>query len=199
ENKKMLLHAREMDLVSFVKDIAEAFYRLSVSRHINFTVESALKELKVYFDADKLDKVLFNLLSNAFKFTQDGGNIQLRVELSENYDQVFIIVEDDGNGMTVEHVNHAFDRFYTGTAHGNLSTGLGLSLSKEFIKLHKGDIVVVSEKWKGTKFIISLPLGKEHLLPNEILTEVDDRVLNSIAETVEIPSSVYIESFELEE
>src|SRR5690606_19916086 len=56
ENKKMLLHAREMDLVSFVKDIAEAFYRLSVSRHINFKVESALKELKVYFDSDKLDK-----------------------------------------------------------------------------------------------------------------------------------------------
>src|SRR5690606_8361371 len=122
-----------------------AFNRLSVSRQINFTIESPLKELKMYFDLDKLDKVLFNLLSNAFKFTKDGGEIKIIIELSENYDQVVIIVEDNGNGMTAEHVDHAFDRFYTGTAYGNLSTGLGLSLSKEYIQLHRGDISVVSE------------------------------------------------------
>lgn len=199
ENKKMMLQAMEGDIIAFTKDVADAFYRLSVSRQINFSVETSLKELNVYFDADKLDKVLFNLLSNAFKFTKDGGNIKLKIGLSDDYDQLVLTVEDDGNGMTPEHVSHAFDRFYTGNAHGNLSTGLGLSLSKEFIRLHKGDIVVVSEKWKGTRFIITLPLGKEHLNTSEIISNSDEMILTSVPEILETDTEGYIDSSVFEE
>lgn len=169
ENQKMKLQASEHDIVSFVKSIASSFNRDAGKRNIDFTVNSPLKELKVYFDVDKLDKILFNLLSNAFKFTKDGGTIAVDIGLSEHYDQVIITVEDNGKGMTEEHVKHAFDRFYTGEAFGNLSTGLGLALSKEFVDLHKGEISVLSEKWKGAKFIVALPLGKEHLEEDEIV------------------------------
>ena len=169
EKQKMKLQAAERDIVAFAKEITSSFSRESRKRNIRFSMNSKLEELKVFFDADKLDKVLFNLLSNAFKFTKDGGEISVDIELSEEYDKVVIVVEDNGRGMTEEHVKHAFDRFYTGEAYGNLSTGLGLALSKEFVDLHKGTISVVSEKWKGTKFVVVLPLGKDHLQKEEIV------------------------------
>ena len=198
EKKKMTLQAAERDLIIFIKEIATSFDRLALTREINFKVKTQLNELKVFFDADKLDKVLFNLLSNAFKFTKDGGDIFIEVALSERYDKVIITVEDNGKGMCQEHVAHAFDRFYTGEIHGNLSTGLGLALSKEFVDIHKGEITVVSEKWKGTKFVIVLPLGKDHLKENEIVTEVEEFKVSSMPYLLDNDQEVYIESFELE-
>lgn len=168
ENKKMKLQAAELDIVSFIREEAASFKRLAQKRKISYTIESSLDKLMVYFDADKLDKVLFNLISNAFKFTDEGGFIRLKIGLNNTYDRVVVRIEDNGRGMSHEHVKHAFDRFYTGDAYNQLSTGLGLSLSKEFISLHKGEITVLSEKWQGTQFIISLPLGKEHLQPDEL-------------------------------
>jgi signal transduction histidine kinase/DNA-binding response OmpR family regulator len=170
ENKKMKLQASEREITPFVWEVAASFKHLAAKRKIEFTVSSSKAEkLKVYFDTDKLDKVLFNLLSNAFKFTPDGGRIRLHVGVSEGYDQLELMVEDNGKGMSPEHVAHAFDRFYTGDSYSNLSTGLGLALSREFVLLHKGDIAVVSEKWKGTRFVITLPLGREHLQDDEIV------------------------------
>ncbi|WP_370634789.1 substrate-binding domain-containing protein [Cesiribacter sp. SM1] len=177
ENKKMRLQAAENDIVAFIRDVASSFKRVAQKRRISFMVDSKPEKLKVYFDTDKLDKVLFNLLSNAFKFTPDGGSIGISIAVSDTYDSVEITVEDTGKGMAPEHVKHAFDRFYTGDTYNNLSTGLGLALSKEFISLHKGSIAVVSEKWKGTKFIITLPLGKEHLKEEEILIESGSEAL----------------------
>lgn len=197
ENQKMTLQASERDLISFVKGVADAFSRLALMKQISFTVEADIKELRLYFDADKLDKVLFNLLSNAFKFTQDKGSIKLKTELSDDYRNAVIIVEDNGKGMTPEHAAHAFDRFYTGNSYGNISTGLGLSLSKEFILLHKGDINVVSEKWKGTKFIITLPLGKDHLKENEIVEGSIETQLSQVT-LPDTEEEGYIESFQLE-
>lgn len=176
ENQKMKLQATERDVVGFVKEVTSSFRRESQKRNIDFTVNSKLASLKVYFDADKLDKVLFNLLSNAFKFTKDGGRVAVEIVLSEAFDKLLIMVEDSGRGMSEEHVKHAFDRFYTGEAFGYLSTGLGLALSKEFVDLHQGEIAVVSEKWKGTKFIVSLPLGKEHLQEEEIVSAPQEGV-----------------------
>lgn len=186
ENQKMNLQASERDIISFIKDIADSFKKLSLSHRIDFSVKTDLEELNVYFDTDKLDKVLFNLLSNAFKYTRDGGYIHINVELSNNFDEVIIIVEDDGEGMSDEHLEHAFDRFYTGKAYDYPGTGLGLALSKEFIELHKGAIKVVSEKWKGTRFIISLPLGKAHLAEEEIITGSGEMMKGLAPEMIEI-------------
>lgn len=170
ENQKMKLQASERDLVQFVKQLSTSFERLAKKRGIDFQVKTAQERLPVYFDADKLDKVLFNLLSNAFKFTQDGERVRIKIGLTDGFDSVYIIVEDTGRGMSEEHVKHAFDRFFTGEAYSNLSTGLGLALSREFVQLHRGEIKVLSEKWKGTKFILTLPLGKSHLEEDEIVT-----------------------------
>jgi signal transduction histidine kinase/DNA-binding response OmpR family regulator/ABC-type xylose transport system substrate-binding protein len=169
EKQKMALQAAERDIVAFAREVASSFSGESKKRNISFSVNSKLEDLKVYFDADKLDKILFNLLSNAFKFTKNGGEIRVEIELSPAFDMVEITVQDNGRGMSEEHVKRAFDRFYTGEANGNLSTGLGLALSKEFVDLHKGTISVVSEKYKGTKFIVALPLGREHLKAEEII------------------------------
>ncbi|EMR04676.1 hybrid sensor histidine kinase/response regulator transcription factor [Cesiribacter andamanensis] len=192
ENKKMKLQTAERDIVAFVHTIASSFKRLAQKRRIHFAVESKPEKVKVYFDADKLDKVLFNLLSNAFKFTDDGGVISVKITISDTCDRVILMVEDNGRGMSAEHVKHAFDRFYTGDVYNNLSTGLGLSLSKEFISLHKGEIAVVSERWKGTRFVITLPLGKEHLQAEEILLQEQEE------EMVALASLPYAQEIEVE-
>ncbi|WP_162052244.1 hybrid sensor histidine kinase/response regulator transcription factor [Pontibacter pamirensis] len=177
ENKKMKLRAYEKDIVRFVKEVASSFERLAKKRNISFKVQTELRELNVYFDADKLDKVLFNLLSNAFKFTKDGGKITLAVALSDNYEGVDISVEDNGKGMSSVEAAHAFDRFYSGDTSSSLSTGLGLALSKQFIKLHRGEIAVVSEEKKGARFMIMLPLGSRHLNEDEIIADTGEHLL----------------------
>ncbi|GAA4442520.1 substrate-binding domain-containing protein [Pontibacter saemangeumensis] len=171
ENKKMKLQASERDIVRFVKEVASSFDRLAKKRNISFKVQTDLKELQVFFDADKLDKVLFNLLSNAFKFTKDGGKVTLGLRLSDTYDSVVVSVEDNGKGMSAVQAEHAFDRFYSGDTSGSLSTGLGLALSREYMKLHKGTIAVESEEKRGTKFMIVLPLGSGHLSEDEIVAD----------------------------
>ncbi|WP_223808945.1 hybrid sensor histidine kinase/response regulator transcription factor [Rufibacter hautae] len=171
ERKKMRLQATENELVKFVEDVVQSFERLAKKRHIQLKVISRLKEINVYFDKDKVDKILFNLLSNSFKFTKENGRVTLLIELSDDRNHVLVTVEDNGKGMTPVQVANAFDRFYTAEDNASLGTGLGLALSKEFIKLHHGEISVVSKEREGTRFTFSLPLGKEHLKEEEIVQE----------------------------
>jgi CheY-like chemotaxis protein len=154
-----------------------AFERIAQKRKIDFRLISENEHLFVWFDSDMLDKVIFNLLSNAFKFTNEKGRIYITVTTDEQARNVFVIVEDNGLGMSSEHASHAFDRFYTGENRGG--TGLGLSLSKEFIDLHHGELVLSSEKGKGTRFSISLPLGSAHFSEDQILS-TNQWVRNSI-------------------
>ena len=123
------------------------------------TNESALT---VWFDENMLDKVLFNLLSNAFKFTKDGGLIHVNI-LKEGDKEVIIRVQDNGLGMSEESVRNAFTVFHQGDYETQKGSGLGLALSKQLINLHKGSITLTSERLKGTTFEIRLPLGKNHL------------------------------------
>lgn len=169
ERKKMRLQAAEADLVKFVEEVTYSFDRLARKRKINLKVIKSQKELPVYFDVNKIDKVLFNLLSNAFKFTEDNGRITVSLGLSDDRNNAVVRVEDSGKGMTSNQVAKAFDRFYTAEDSSNLGTGLGLALSKEFIKLHHGDITVTSQEREGTSFVFSLPLGKNHLSEDEII------------------------------
>lgn len=171
ERKKMRLQTSESDLVKFVKEVVQPFERLARKRHIQLKIIARVKEINVYFDKDKIDKILFNLLSNSFKFTKENGCITILIELSEDRNHVLITVEDTGKGMTPSQVANAFDRFYTAEDNASLGTGLGLALSKEFIKLHHGEISVVSKEREGTRFIFNLPLGKEHLKEEEIIME----------------------------
>jgi DNA-binding response OmpR family regulator len=114
-----------------------------------------------------LDKVIFNLLSNALKFTKDNGFIHVYV--AKEGTEAVIKVEDNGVGMSKEALEHAFEVFYQGDYENYKGSGLGLALSKELIQLHKGSITVSSEKWKGTTFEIRLPIGNAHLSKEEMV------------------------------
>lgn len=111
---------------------------------------------------------MFNLLSNAFKFTNENGFVHITLQTDEEKKFISIRVQDDGVGMSKEALDHAFEQFYQGEYENYKGTGLGLALSKELIQLHHGSISVDSEKWKGTTFTISLPLGNAHLQKHEM-------------------------------
>ncbi|WP_026259945.1 substrate-binding domain-containing protein [Segetibacter koreensis] len=172
EVDKMRLRASENDIVAFVSDILQSYKSIAQKRNIDLRMFTNERKLDVWFDVNMLDKVIFNLLSNAFKFTKDNGYIHVYVNKSENGREAIIKVEDNGIGMSENVVKSAFDLFFQGEYDNYKGSGLGLALSKDLIKLHKGSITVVSEKWKGTTFEIHLSLGNGHL-EKEDMTEIE--------------------------
>lgn len=169
EDKKMMVRAAESDIIRFTEEVMAAFERIAQKRRIDFQLHSALGNVQVWFDPDMIDKVIFNLLSNAFKFTNDKGRIHISISIDNAEKNVEIIVEDNGIGMSKDYLQHAFDRFYTGENYNG--TGIGLSLSKEFVELHHGQLCLQSEKGKGTRFYITLPLGNVHFDDYQMVTD----------------------------
>ncbi len=165
---KQRLHAAEQDLVAFVFDIVMDFSPKAKKQRIDLQFLPERPRVNVWFDAEKLDKVIVNLLANAFKYTPRGGLIHVR--LTERNGAVGLEITDNGEGMTPDEQQHAFDLFVSGEKAFNFSKGLGLALSMEFVQLHQGDIRVTSEKGRGTTFTIQLPLGNAHLTPEERMT-----------------------------
>lgn len=178
----MRLQASENNLVAFTKDILTSFKDLASKRRIDLKLISPAKEITLWYDVNMLDKVLFNLLSNSFKFTRDGGKISVSIRRSDDEKNVEINVQDTGRGMSEEEQQHAFDLFYQGKVDQFKGSGLGLALTKEIIQLHKGDITVKSQQGLGTTFIISLPAGSDHLSDAEKVTRLKeaDQNYNSI-------------------
>jgi len=171
ESEKIQLKASEYDIVDFVQNIMKSYARIAEKRSIEFRLHSRQKQLLVWFDSSMLDKVIFNLLSNAFKFTADGGSIQLRIGEDRLNRQVEIEVKDDGLGISPEEVRHIFEPFFQGEKMQHKGTGLGLSLSKSLVELHQGTISVTNTKGKGSCFRVRLPLGKEHFSDDQIRQE----------------------------
>jgi DNA-binding response OmpR family regulator/two-component sensor histidine kinase len=168
EDRKMQVKASELDVIQFIGDVMSAFDKLAQKRKIDFQMVSEHKQLYAWFDPDMVDKVIFNLLSNAFKFTGDRGRIYLVISIDDSQKHVVISIEDNGLGMSQEHLSHAFDRFYTGD--NRTGNGIGLSLSKEFIELHHGELILSSEKGRGTRFCILLPLGTAHFDEQQLVS-----------------------------
>ncbi len=171
EQNKMKLRASKNNLSHFVTDIADSFREMAKKKNITLQVYSRVNELPVWFDVNMMDKVMFNLLSNAFKFTKEEGFVTVTTGKSKSGNEAMITIEDTGVGMTTEAKEHAFDLFYQENGTLYKGSGLGLSLSKELIELHHGSIEVESEKWKGTLFTIYLPLGSSHLEADEMVEE----------------------------
>ncbi|MGZ8559098.1 MAG: hybrid sensor histidine kinase/response regulator transcription factor [Chitinophagaceae bacterium] len=171
EEGKMKLKASENNISEFVTEITNAFSDIARKKSISYNVISRVKSLNLWFDINMLDKVLFNLLSNAFEFTADNGSINVSIDKTMDGNMALIKVEDTGLGMTAEDAGHAFEVFYQGHSSSFWGTGLGLSLSKELITLHHGTITVKSERGVGTAFEIRLPTGHSHLLPEEMVSE----------------------------
>ncbi len=171
EESKMKLYASENNISALVIEIANAFRDIARKKSISYNIISKVQDLNLWFDVTMLDKVLFNLLSNAFKFTAENGTINVSIDKNAEGNMVVIKVEDTGIGMSPEDAEHAFELFYQGHSSTFKGTGLGLSLSKELINLHHGIITVKSEKGKGTSFEVKLSIGKSHLHADEILSE----------------------------
>ena len=178
EEGKMKLRASENNITEFVTEITNAFAAIAAKKNISFRLDSKETSLKVWFDINMLDKILFNILSNSFKYTNDHGSITVFVGKDNTNTCATIKIEDSGIGMSPETVEHAFDLFYQGKEGIYKGTGLGLALSKELVTLHHGTITIKSEKWKGAVFEIKLPLGKAHLDENEIEQESSSYFLN---------------------
>jgi len=169
EVDKMRLKVSENNLIAFVSEIVESYKSIAYKENIDLRFITNERQLSVWFDVNMLDKVIFNLLSNAFKFTKDGHFIYVYIHVSENGSDAIIKVEDNGIGMSEDAAENVFNMFYQGEYENHKGSGLGLALSKELIELHKGTISVSSEKNKGTTFEIHLPLGNAHFEKQDLI------------------------------
>ncbi len=174
DKNQMHLHCSETDLVAFVTGICSLFQFNARQRNIRFTFEHEDEKLMAWIDRIQFDKVVTNLLSNAFKYTFDGGEV--RVILSKDGKSFSLRVVDNGLGFKEENTEKLFERFYQGKDNNGLhieGTGIGLNLSRAIVLLHGGSIKAYNRKdgQRGACLDVQLPLGKEHLKPEEI---VDD-------------------------
>lgn len=194
EAKKMELVLQQGDLNKFLNIAATSFDSLAESKEILFKKNIQLDLLETWFDADKLEKIINNILFNAFKFTPRGGTIIYDVTQTENPGDLVISIRDTGIGIPKNEQRHVYSPFYQSrydVDNGQPGTGLGLSLVKELVSLYDGDITLVSTVDQGTSITISLPLTKERLpssarfietkkIINSKLLETDDGQVESI-------------------
>jgi signal transduction histidine kinase/DNA-binding response OmpR family regulator/ligand-binding sensor domain-containing protein len=195
ESGNMKLQTTLQNIVPFLKALLLSFTSYAERKRITLKFNSTHDEIIIYLDKDKAEKIITNILSNAFKFTPEGGRIEINVDLKLSSfpplvkpaslvswgelkrDAVEISISDTGVGIPQKKISKIFDRFYQvdgSHTREQEGTGIGLSLTKELVELHRGKIEVESEEGKGTTVIVSLPLGKEHLKPDEIYQEEYD-------------------------
>ena len=186
---QMRLHFRETDIVGFIKDLMMPFEQLSQKKNIHFDFTHEDEKLYVWVDLHNFDKVLLNVLFNAFKYTPNNGNINicLSVGKDENVrgplkEYFEIAVSDDGIGVDKSRIEQIFERFYqvsNNFNNANFGTGIGLHLSRSLVELHHGIIYAENrENSKGTRFIIRLPIGNKHLKTNELENLEEDKVIS---------------------
>lgn len=166
----MKLKVAEGNIVKFVKENVLAFKGLANQQEIALTVNAEKENIALWYDRNQLEKVFFNLLSNALKFTPQGGAISLIIK--ENLDKNCLLIEltDNGSGIPSTHLSQIFDRFYQVEDASNQQTqgsGIGLALTKNIVALHHGSIEVTSEEMKGTTFLIQLPFGETHFTDHQ--------------------------------
>ena len=162
ERGALKLKVRKIDVVDFMHEVMRSFEELAQQKHIDFILDSKEDALWAWIDEEKMEKVIFNLLSNAFKYTPSGGSISLRIKLSGNENEnLLLVVEDTGKGIHAAHHPRLFERFYQVEKNDlETGTGIGLSLVKEFVNLHHGITFIESEVGKGARFIIQIPLSE---------------------------------------
>ena len=186
EAGRLPLHVCKRDFVAFVRGIFHSFSSLADRRSVSLSLDTPSDSLMLFFDADKIEKVLINLLSNAFKFTEDGDVISMSVASDET--EVWLTVRDTGKGISKEDLPNVFDRFYQTDASSTRShegAGIGLALVKEIVELHHGKIEVESAPKSGTCFTIRLLLGSDHFVQEDFATEeqIEDFISEEQIET----------------
>lgn len=161
ENGKLEINFSQFNAAQSICEWAESFRSLSYRKHIHFniTVTEHTEEYVLTADTEKLERILYNLLSNAFKFTPENGQIEIILSTFRREDSPWLklSVSDTGKGMSPEHIQHIFERFYQIDIH-HTGSGIGLALAKAFTEMHHGQIRVESIKDKGTTFIVEIPM-----------------------------------------
>ena len=173
----MPLHVKQIEIVSFIKKSYELFTQLAEKKESEYTFHSSINEQNVFVDPNFLERILANLLSNAFKYSPKGGAVKLSLSLQENY--TCIVVEDTGFGISNEKFDRIFDRFYQ-EDDNTQGTGIGLSLVKNLVEKHHGKISLVSEIGKGSKFTVLLPSNKESYDEKELSNKPEDELNSTI-------------------
>jgi signal transduction histidine kinase/ligand-binding sensor domain-containing protein/DNA-binding response OmpR family regulator len=181
EQGHLKLKVSKNDLVGFINEIALAFEDFALAREIRFIFENPGEALDVWFDPVQMQKVFYNLLSNAFKFTQPGDSVT--ISLIPKINSVVVKVIDSGKGIPVEELNRIFDRFYQAENIASdpafvMSSGIGLALTKGIVELHGGSILVESSEGEGSTFRIELLLGDEHFLAEQKSTVASGEMKN---------------------
>ena len=176
----MHLKFKETDIVSFIKDLYYTYDDLAKQKEITFNYTPDIEKLNVWIDPSYFDKIVLNLLSNAFKFTPQGGNIQIMLTHTSKFFE--LSVTDTGVGLEEEEKSRIFDRFYqiqNSKNNSNVGTGIGLHLTRSLVELHHGEIVAENNKGrKGCCFTIRIPMGKDHLNEEDIIeTEKDEDII----------------------
>ncbi len=169
ESRHLKLQVEERDLNSFLVDICNSFRPTARNRNLNFQLIVPDEETRVWIDSEKLERVYYNLLSNAFKFTPDGGQIQMTVCTIDEH--VNVTVADSGCGVPEDIRDQIFDKFYYRSEKGITGTksyGIGLSLSRQMMDLHQGSISVEDSDLGGVAFVTSIQLGQKHFRPEQI-------------------------------
>lgn len=176
EAGKFKLEVSEEDIVPIIKGIGMAFHSRAELKKIDLQVNVERERFLCYFDREKLETILANLMSNAFKFTQEAGKISLSFKVDESQTESktgVIEIGDTGRGIPENDMAHIFNRFYQAADVREAEyqgTGIGLALTKELVELHKGSIDAFSELGKGTAFTVRLPLDKEQFAEEEIMS-----------------------------
>jgi signal transduction histidine kinase/ligand-binding sensor domain-containing protein/DNA-binding response OmpR family regulator len=181
EYNELKLNIKEGDIVNFIKEVSVSFMDIAHQKKIDFLVDTDLNSFITRFDHDKIERILFNLLSNAFKFTPAGGRICVMISFLEQLEHgdesnIQIKVIDTGIGIAVENHGKVFDRFFQDDipeALLNQGSGIGLSITKEFVRMHNGSIELESELGYGSCFTVILPIELQEAerfetLPTEI-------------------------------
>ncbi|SEC66729.1 Two component regulator propeller [Maribacter dokdonensis] len=206
---KMSLVVRHTDIVFFIKEVAEPFQLLAFKKSVKFNIVSSQEHFKTWFDHNALEKVINNLLSNAFKFTPEGGEIIVEIDVDKNgpteKENVIIKVKDNGLGISDVKKNIIFEKYYTEKENEKVNSkgvGIGLAFTKSLVELHLGSISVENNEGGGSCFIVTLPTDKqayenaEDISCKEI-TDNDYLVRSSEAESLAIDLNDELEDYNL--
>jgi len=170
QSGELKLRVAHGDVMQYIQRTALCIEPLMSKRHLDFTIHCQPESMMGWIDTDKLDKIIYNLLSNAAKYTNENGRVQLMVQTNKTYDHIIIRVQDNGIGIPQDKMKHLFQRFFDGDYRRSqtIGTGLGLALTRELVYLHGGNITCDSEEGHGTTFTVTLPISKESFAPAQL-------------------------------
>lgn len=201
EEKELKLQYSDGDIVFFIKDVCDSFNDLAKQKKMHFSFYSEINKLFVSFDHDKVERILFNILSNAFKFSNQNGDISVKLKQVDNknkndFGQIMVVIKDSGIGISKEAQASIFDSFFQGdttSAILNHGTGIGLSIAKEFVDMHGGSIWVDSEVGNGSTFTFLLSLSATEQPETKFFQTMSSSATSSAKADIGLPNTSMVQ------